>query len=177
LSKDGSSQLYHSFLDKTHTRIFNRMTKNNADNFSPCYINDHTVAFVSDYETKNPAIYLIDMKTLKTTPVTTDGYCACPAYCKANNKLLYSKMMGGAMQIFTYDCQTQVHEQLTTGSESKEEGSWSPCGNFIIFAARSHNKSRIARYNLLTGRMQYLTPASENCTYPAWSPVHTTFVN
>lgn len=177
LSKDGSSQLYHSFFDSHNKRIFNRMTKNNADNFSPCYINDHTVAFVSDYQTKNPAIYLIDMKSLKVTPVTTDGYCACPAYCKANNKLLYSKMIGRAMQIFTYDCATKVHEQLTTGSESKEEGSWSPCGNFIVFAARSHNKSRIARYNLLTGRMQYVTSASENCTYPAWSPVHTIFVN
>jgi tol-pal system beta propeller repeat protein TolB len=177
LSKDGSSQLYHSFLDTTHTRVFNRMTQNNADNFSPCYINDHTVAFVSDYQRKHPAIYLIDMKSLEVTPVTTDGYCACPDYCKANNKLLYSKMVGRCMQIFTYDCATKVHEQLTTGSESKEEGSWSPCGNFIIFAARLHGASRIARYNLLTGRMQYLTPASENCTYPAWSPVHTVFVN
>jgi len=177
LSKDGSSQLYNSYLDATHTRIFDRMTQNNADNFAPCYINDHTVAFVSDYQSKHPGIYQIDMKSLKITPIATDGYCACPAYCKANNKLLYSKMMGNSMQIFTYDCATKVHEQLTTGSESKEEGSWSPCGSFIIFAARSHGASRIARYNLLTGRMQYLTPASENCTYPAWSPVHTVFVN
>lgn len=179
LSKDGSSQLYHSFLDATHTRTFRRMTQNNADNFSPCYINDHTIAFVSDYQRKHPGIYVMDMKTLETSPITTvkDGYCACPAYCKTNNKLLYSKMVGRSMQIFTYDCAQKIHEQLTTGSESKEEGSWSPCGNFIIFAARSQGASRIARYNLLTGRMKYLTPASENCTYPAWSPVHTLFVN
>ena len=177
LSKDGSTQLYHSFLDAQHTRIFNRMTQNSADNFSPCYIDDRTVAFVSDYKSKYPGIYVIDMKSLRITPLATDGYCACPAYCKANNKLLYSKMIGRAMQIFTYDFSTKVHEQLTTGAESKEEGSWSPCGNFMIFAARSHGASRIARYNLLTGRMQYLTPVSENCTYPAWSPVHTVFVN
>ncbi|MBP6870199.1 PD40 domain-containing protein [Candidatus Babeliales bacterium] len=177
LSKDGSSQLYHSFLDGQHKRVFNRMTQNNADNFSPCYIDDHTIAFVSDYQAKYPSIYSLDIKTLKTTPITTDGYCACPAYCKANNKLLYSKMMGQAMQIFTYDIGTKTHEQLTKGHESKEEGCWSPCGNFIIFAARSHGQSRIARYNLLTGKMHYITPASENCTYPAWSPVHTIFVN
>lgn len=177
LSKDGSSQLYHSFLSDRYHRVFNRMTQNNADNFSPCYIDDRTVAFVSDYKTKHPSIYCIDMKTLEVTPITTNGYCACPDYCKANNKLLYSKMMGGAMQIFVYDITAKTHEQLTTGHESKEEGSWSPCGNFIIFAARSRGQSRIARYNLLTGRMHYVTPASENCTYPAWSPVHTTFVN
>lgn len=177
LSKDGSTQLYHSFLDKQHTRVFDRMTHNSADNFSPCYVDDCTLAFVSDYKSKYPGIYLIDIKTFQTTPLATDGYCACPAYCKANNKLLYSKMMGRAMQIFTYDFNTKMHEQLTTGAESKEEGSWSPCGNFIIFAARSNGASRIARYNLLTGRMQYLTPASENCTYPAWSPVHTVFVS
>lgn len=176
LSKDGSTQLYHSFLDKQHHRVFNNITHNSADNFSPCYIDEQTLAFVSDYQTKYPGIYLLDMKTLKITPLATDGYCACPAYCKATHKLLYSKMVHRAMQIFTYDFVTKTHEQLTTGTESKEEGCWSACGNFIIFAARLHGASRIARYNLLTGRMQYITPASENCTYPAWSPVHTIFV-
>lgn len=176
LSKDGSSQLYHSFLDAQHKRVFNRITKNNADNFSPCYIDDHMIAFVSDYKSKYPGIYTIDIKTLETTPIATDGYCACPAYCKANNKLLYSKMIGNAMQIFVYDLATKTHEQLTKGPESKEEGCWSPCGNFIIFAARSHGKSRIARYNLLTGRMQYVTSSHDNCTYPSWSPVHAIFV-
>lgn len=177
LSKDGSSQLYHSFLDAQHKRVFNRMTQNNADNFSPCYVNDRTIAFVSDYKTKHPGIFFIDIKTLEVTPVAVDGYCACPAYCKVNNKLLYSKMIGSSMQIFTYDIANKTHEQLTKGPESKEEGCWSPCGNFIIFAARSSGKSRIARYNLLTGRMHYITPASENCTYPAWSPVHHIFVH
>lgn len=178
LSKDGSSQLYHSCIDIEKKRVFNRMTKNNADNFSPCFINDTTIVFVSDCNAASkPQIYSMDMISLHMTPITTEGYCACPAYCKANNKLLYSKMVGKCMQIFLYDCATKIHEQLTTGPESKEEGSWSACGNFIIFAARSHGNSRIARYNLLTGKMHYITPKSENCTYPAWSPVHTVFVD
>jgi len=177
LSKDGSSQLYQSFLNSDKKRIFNRMTNNKSDNFSPCFMNDNTIAFVSDYKKSKPQIYSMDIKTLEIKQITPDGYCACPSYCKANNKLLYSKMVGSGMQIFIYDCSTKTHEQLTTGSESKEEGSWSPCGNFIIFAARSREKSRIARYNLLTGRMRYMTPASENCTYPAWSPNYTTFID
>ncbi len=177
LSKDGSSQLYNSFLDATHKRVFQRITHNNGDNFSPCYIDDTTIVFVSDYATKYPGIYQLDMKTFAITPIATDGYCACPAFCKANQTLLYSKMMGKAMQIFTYNWQTKEHQQITMGIESKEEGCWSPCGNFMIFAARSQGKSRIARYNFLTGHMQYLTPAAEHCTYPAWSPVYTTFVN
>lgn len=177
LSKDGSSQLYKSFLDPEKKRIFNRLTNNNSDNFAPCFIDKNTIAFVSDYKNSKPQIYSMDLNTLQFQPITTDGYCACPAYCKANNKLLYSKMVGQGMQIFIYDCAKKTHEQLTTGPESKEEGSWSPCGNFIIFAARSHGNSRIARYNLLTGRMRYMTPASENCTYPAWSPIYTTFID
>lgn len=177
LSKDGSSQLYHSFFDAHNKRVFNRITHNNADNFSPCYIDQHTIAFASDYATKHPAIYLLNIKTLAITPITTDGYCACPSYCKANNSLLYSKMMGHSMQIFTYDLTTKIHQQITTGAESKEEGCWSPCGNFIIFAARLQGKSRIARYNLLTRTTEYITPASQHCTYPAWSPVYDVFVH
>lgn len=177
LSKDGSSQLYYSFLDAGHKRVFNRLTQNNGDNFSPCYIDDHTIAFVSDYKLKYPGIFFLDIKTLEVVPIAVNGYCACPAYCKANNKLLYSKMIGNVMQICIYDITHKTHEQITKGNESKEEGCWSPCGNFIIFAARSSGKSRIARYNFLTGHMNYITPASENCTYPAWSPVYDTFIH
>jgi len=177
LSKDGSSQLYHSFLNAKQKRIFERLTHNDGNNFSPCYINDTTLAFVSDFQTKHPAIYILDLKSLQITPITKDGYCACPAYCKVNNLLLYSKMVDKVMQIFTYDCTTKLHKQITKGSESKEEGCWSPCGNFIMFAARSHGKSRIARYNMITGHMHYVTAASEHCTYPAWSPVYTTFIH
>ncbi|MGZ6254772.1 MAG: hypothetical protein ACXWL5_02200 [Candidatus Chromulinivorax sp.] len=177
LSKDGSSQLYKSFLNSMHQRVFERITHNTGENFAPCYIDQHTIAFVSDYKTKIPGIYVLNLKNLEITPIAIDGYCACPAYCKANNKLLYSKMVGRGMQIFTYDFTTKQHEQLTKGQESKEEGSWSPCGNFIVFAARLANKSRIARYNLLTGRMQYITSGDEHCTYPAWSPVYNQFFN
>lgn len=176
LSKDGSTQLYHSYLNGHYQRVFDRLTHNMGDNFSPCYQNDHTIIFVSDYATKYPAIYSLDIKTLQIEPICTDGYAACPDYSIIKNQLLYSKMVGKVMQIFIYDFATKTHRQLTNGAESKEEGCWSACGNFIMFAARKQSASRIARFNLLTGTMSYVTPASEHCTYPAWSCIYENFV-
>lgn len=176
LSKDGTSQLYHSYI-KRGKRIYERLTHNEGRNISPCFIDSDTIAFVSDYLTSRPQVYTMKLSTQKITPVTNGGYCACPDYCKVNKKLLYSKMVSGAMQIFVYDFTTGQHEQVTTGYESKEEGSWSACGNFVIFAARHRLQSRIARYNFVTGKMKYMTPASQNCTYPAWSPVYYDFIN
>lgn len=175
LSKDGTSQLYHSYI-KSGKRVYERLTYNEGQNISPCFIDNNTIAFVSDYKTKHPQIYTMNLLTKNIEQITEAGYCACPDYCKVNNKLLYSKMLAGGMQIFVYDFATKKHEQLTKGYESKEEGCWSPCGNFIIFAARHGLQSRIARFNLVTGRMHYITPTSMNCTYPAWSPVYQEFI-
>jgi TolB protein len=176
LSKDGSSQLYHTFV-RHGKRVYERLTDNEGQNISPCFTDNNHVMFVSDYKTLRPQIYQMNITTKEIIRITDGGYCACPDYCRANNKLLYSKMIDGAMQIFIYDFDEQVHTQLTKGSESKEEGCWSACGNFIMFAAKQGLNSRIARFNLITGKMQYITSASQNCSYPAWSPVYDSFIS
>ncbi|MBI2353369.1 PD40 domain-containing protein [Candidatus Dependentiae bacterium] len=178
LSKDGSTQLYHSYVHGlSKHRLSERLTLNDGNNIAPCFINDNTIVFVSDFETNKPQLYLMNINNQKIERITDGGYCACPSYCKENNQLVYSKMIDREMQLFLYNLATKQHIQLTHGRGSKEEPSWSACGNYIVFCINegSHS-SRIAQFNLIAEKWQYLTPKSDHCTYPNYSPVYQHFL-
>lgn len=173
LSKDGTSQLYLSYINHVSgQRHFDRLTFNTGDNIAPCFVDNTHVAFVSDYKTGKPQIYLLDLKTKIIEPITDGGYCACPAYSSVRKQLVYSKMMGGGMQLFLYDLKAGTHTQITDGPGSKEEASWSPCGNYIVFGSNKGLDSRIAQLHLPTKTIKFLTSEKDNCTYPACSPIY-----
>lgn len=173
LSKDGTSQLYLSYINHVSgQRHFDRLTFNNGDNIAPCFVDNTHVAFISDYKTGKPQVYLLDLKTKGIEPITDGGYCACPAYSSVRKQLVYSKMMGAGMQLFVYDFKTGTHTQITQGGSSKEEASWSPCGNYIIFGSNKGMESRIAQVHVPTKKIKYVTSEQDNCTYPTCSPVY-----
>jgi tol-pal system beta propeller repeat protein TolB len=173
LSKDGTSQLYLSYIDfGAKKRIFERVTHNEGRNIAPCFIGNDQVAYVSDFETSKPQLYILNLRTQTVERITDGGYCACPNYSPVRNQLVYSKMLGGTMQLFTYDLISKNHVQITHSAGSKEEGSWSSCGNYIVFGLNQGNLARICQLHLSTGKISFLTPADQHCTYPACSPVY-----
>ena len=173
LSKDGTSQLYLSYIDPfTKKRKFDRLTFNDGNNIAPCFIDSDHVAFVSDFETHKPQLYILGLSDKKLRCITDGGYCACPSYSQVRRQLVYSKMLGGGMQLFTYDIQTGEHKQLTKGGGSKEEASWSACGNYIVFGLNEGMRSRVAQLNMITHNVRYLTNFQEHCTYPDCSPLY-----
>lgn len=173
LSKDGSSQLYLSLIDEvTGTRHFERLTFNSGENIAPCFVDKTHVAFVSDYKTGKPQIFILDLKTKVVEQLTDNGYCACPSYSPVRKQLVYSKMVGSVMQLFLYDFKNKTHTQLTDSPGSKEEGCWSVCGNYIVFGLNQGMDSRIAQFHLPTKTIRYLTKKEDNCTYPTCSPIY-----
>ncbi|HSW77094.1 MAG TPA: hypothetical protein VLG50_08605 [Candidatus Saccharimonadales bacterium] len=173
LSKDGTSQLYLTQIDGiTQKRKFDRLTFNDGNNIAPCFIDNSHVAFVSDYQTHKPQLYILSLSDGSLQRITDGGYCACPSYSQVRHQLVYSKMIGGAMQLFTYDVKTKEHKQITQGAGSKEEASWSACGNYIVFGLNQGLKSRIAQLNLITNKIHYLTSEHDHCTYPDCSPIY-----
>jgi Tol biopolymer transport system component len=131
--------------------------------------------YCSDYKTGKPHIYCYEFATNSAQPIIEQGYCYCPSYCAPRRQVAYCKMMSGQAQLFVYDELTKEHVQLTFDGSSKDECSWSPCGNFLLFAVEQKGKSRVAMLNLLTNERRYLTAESEVCTYPTWSPIYNEF--
>ncbi|MCX5922535.1 MAG: hypothetical protein NTX86_04385 [Candidatus Dependentiae bacterium] len=168
---DGTCQLYYH--DKG---AFRKITKNNGNNVSPTFSADgKKIFFCSDFQTGKPQVYCYNIETDNLDRLTHGGYCAAPSYCSRHCKLVYSKIVGGTMQLFLYDTKHQEHTQLTFDSGNKEECSWSPCGNFLLFSVEQGEKSRIAMLNIVTNVRRYITSEKQVCSYPAWSPTYEEF--
>ncbi len=150
--------------------ILKQLTNNKGNNISPTLSGDgKTIYFCSDYQTNNPQIYSYDVNTKKQIRLTQGGYCVSPSYCLENKKIAYNKMVRGVMQIFTYDTITKKHQQITFDKGSKEECSWSPCGNYLLFSIFDGKKTRIAMLNTITNYTNFITKSDVSCCYPTWS--------
>ena len=161
----GNCQLYYYAQG-----IFKKLTNNTGNNISPTFSEDgKTLFFCSDFETRGPQIYRYSFNSGKMERITHGGYCVSPCYCQHNNKLAYAKMIRGTMQIFLYDLATKKHAQITRDAGNKEECSWSPCGNYLLFAVETGKESRLALLNLISRHQRFITAEGSVCCYPAWS--------
>jgi TolB protein len=168
---DGECHLY--LYDKD---TFKRITDNKGNNVSPTLSADGAVVyFCSDFQTGTPQIYSyrIDNHTLER--LTTGGYCASPSYSSESNKVVYCKTVQGVAQIFVYDCAVKTHTQLTFDPGNKEDTSWSPCGNYIVFSHQQGKKCTIHMLNTLSKERKTLIDNGNVCTYATWSPLYHVF--
>ena len=167
----GNCQLYYY-----EQGALKKLTHNTGNNIAPTFSDDaQTLFFCSDAETGSPQIYRYDLKTSKMERITTGGFCVSPSYCQQSDTLAYSKMVSGTMQIFTYDLKAKKHQQVTFDAGHKDESSWSPCGNYLLFAVETKKESRLALFNLITKGQQFITPEGSVCCYPSWSGAYNEF--
>lgn len=153
--------------------VFKQITQNHGNNIAPTFDADgNTIYFCSDFKKGFPAIYSYDLSSSTINDLITDGYCVSPAYCAKVNKIAYAKMVERTLQLCIYDMNTKTNEQVTFDVGDKEECSWSPCGNYLLYSVRKGMQNRVAMFNLITKSQQWITPASENCSYPAWSSIY-----
>ncbi len=162
---DGNCHLYH--FEKNNLK---RLLSAEGNHVSPTIAEDGShMYFCSDYETGKPGIYRYDFDTQKVSPITQRGSAMAPSYSSAARKVVYSKFVNSVVQLFCYDEVTGKHTQITTDAGNKDEASWSPCGNYLLFSVDKGSKGRIAQLNLLTNELRYITNQSDDCTYPIWS--------
>jgi len=174
LSRDGSSQLYHYGYNKKLKKVgYTRLTYNSGNNICPVFLPNGDIVFCSDFELGRPQLYYMNRKEDSIERLTDGAACSSPQYCEANHKLAYSKLDKGIMQIFTYDFAKKQEKQVTFDAGHKQECSWSPCGNYLMYGLVDGKNQRIASHSLLTGKSKFLTPEGKVCTYPSWSSVYT----
>ena len=173
LSKSGKSDLYlHTKNEKTGKHLLKRLTVG-GNNISPCMLDDGSgIYFCSDFKTRNPQVYFLNLLDEKIKRITNGGYCVSPSYSSVSKKLVYAKMVKGTLQVFIHDPKKGTHEQITFNRGNKEECSWSPCGNFLIYCEERNGKGRVAIMHIITRNVQYITPYNQDCSYPSWSPIY-----
>lgn len=182
-SGDGKQVVYCASEGKGNCQLhyyekgkLKKVTDNKGNNISPSFSQDGTkVFYCSDFQTGQPQIYCLDLETGSMSRLTSGGYCASPCYSSKRNAVVYAKLVKRTMQLFVYDVAKAEHEQITFDVGHKEECSWSPGGDFILFSYEHKGKSRIAMMNIHTKERTCVTSENTVCSYPAWSPIYDQF--
>ena len=174
LSSGGCEKLYRYDFDAAHKlNKFTALTDCRMHALSPSFIDEERVVFCAiDAVHKIPRIVILNIPQHTATFLTGRGFCVSPTYSAQKNKIAYCKRVNGVQQIFCYDLKHQDHEQLTKSAGNKDDCSWSPCGNYIIFTEDYGKTSRIALWSMLDATVTYLTPKGESWCFPAWSPCY-----
>lgn len=162
---NGACQLYYYGKGE-----FKKLTNNSGNNISPTLSDDGSkMYFCSDYKQARPQIYCYNMENGLQMPVTESGSCYCPTYSSKKGRLIYAKLASGYTQLFLYDELNNTHQQLTFDASNKDECSFSPCGNYVLYAQEKKGKSHLAMLNLITRESRSIGKSGENYTYPTWS--------
>lgn len=174
LSSGGCEKLYRYERGTKHkSSKFVALTDCRMHAISPSFIDEDRVVFCAiDSAHKIPRITILNLPERSATFLTGRAFCVSPVYSAVKNKIAYCKRVNGIQQIFCYDLKNQEHEQLTNNSGDKDECSWSPCGNYLVFTEDHGKESQIALLNLLDRSIKYLSPKGESWCFPAWSPCY-----
>jgi len=165
----GNCQIYYVEGNKVM-----QITDNKANNISPTLSADaKKIYFCSDIK-RVPSIYCVDREAQTIERLTSDASSMSPMYCAKRNSLAYCKKTDGVYQVFIYDCQEKEHRQVTFGGGHKSECSWSPCGNYILYAVEKDQKQYLETVTILSGTIRRLTMKG-NCSYPSWSQCYRQF--
>ena len=162
----GTTQLYSIVEGKAR-----KLTNNSGNNFCPSLTEDgNAVYFCSDCGLSQPSLFVCDLKTKKLDRIAQTAGCESPSYCPVNRRLAYCKNVQGVMQLFVYDTVRQTHRQLSDDAGSKQGVSWSPCGNYLLYAKELQGKNVLHVMHAGTKRIYPLNIAGGSLSYPNWSP-------
>lgn len=162
-----SGELWHFHYDPIQKKSIHRLViKEKEASASPTLRANGDIIYCSQGIIK---YYHADTK--HSEKLTHEGYCVAPTFSEVNGLVAYSKRVKGTMQLFLYNLTSHQHEQITFDAVDKMDGSWSPCGQYIVFCYDNGKASRLATINIMTHVRYYITPASADCSYPAWSPL------
>jgi Tol biopolymer transport system component len=155
---------YDSGLKKS---IHSLLIKEKSACACPTLLSNGDVIYCSEGKIKR-----YDNKTGQREVVQGEGYSVGPTCHEKTGKIVYSRRVKGAMQLFIHDIKTGKSEQLTFDKGDKVDACYSPCGAWVAFCVEQRGKGSIVTLNIKTKKRYMLTREGDNCRYPAWSPIY-----
>ncbi len=167
----GNAQLYY-----VQQGQLKQLTNNASNNFCPALSADgNQIYFCSDYGLRQPSIFCFDIDSKKLKRIPNTASSESPSYCSANLQLAYCKATEGIMQLYTYDTVKKSHNQLTFDRTSKHGVTWSPCGNYLLYAQDYANKSLLRMMHVPTKKVFMVAQSAHKISFPAWSPQYSSY--
>lgn len=169
LSKGIYTHLYkYNFNVIRESDGFKQLTTEDGSYASPSFLTNDLVLceFINQNGSSRIGTFSLLNRDWKDLGV---GAAYAPAAFK-NEKCVYCKKNGSLLQLFLYDFKKCKEEQLTFSLGDKDEPSWSPCGNYLVYSVEKSGKHRIAMSCVSNKFEWFITPENEDWSFPAWAP-------
>jgi dipeptidyl aminopeptidase/acylaminoacyl peptidase len=131
------------------------------------------IAYASNREGKY-SIYTMPSKGGEPTQLSHHGYDdADPQWSPNDRWVMFTSMTRGQDQgVFIIPSDGGEAVQLGNENEPLDASmpDWSPDSDRIVFASSSQGMSDIGVYDLISGKVEWLTHATNECYDPCWSP-------
>lgn len=172
LSNGADAHLYEYNFDKeTKKGRFIQLTKGHGQYISPSFRGENELVFCYSNIHGRPRIGMLDLSSKKLKWITPE-HGLSPCVSPNGKKVAYTTRVDRVLQVFCYDFKTGKHTQVTSNKGHKDEVSWSPCGNYLLFSVEIGMKSQIACFHIPTKSMRYLSPEDEHWSFPSWSSLY-----
>jgi TolB protein len=103
--------------------------------------------------------------------ITYEGrYNTQPSWSPKGDKLAYSGIVDGRINIYVTDLDGSVSMQLTDGTGDNEAPCWSPDGSLIAFSSTREGPSRLFVMTAYGTDQRRLLRLPGEQTSPRWSP-------
>ena len=101
---------------------------------------------------------------------TPDGGIGQPAWSPTGDRIAYSGMKDGQINIYVIGADGRGNVQLTRDAGNNESPTWSPDGNMLAFSSTRTGKSKIFIMTASGTDQRQLFDLPGEQTSPAWSP-------
>jgi len=165
LSHEGNPDIYT--IDLTG-KIIERITNHWAIDVSPSFSPDgKKIVFVSN-RSGNPQLYVRDLVAGTDERLTFEGkYNTSPAWSPLN-KIAFSAMGGGRVDICTIDSDGGNWRKLTEYQANNEDPCWSPDGRYLAFSSNRNGGYHLFLMNANGQNQKKITSSRGDQISPSW---------
>jgi len=167
--KNRNPDIYEFNVETGRSRVFSaRQGLNLAGGYSP----DGSQLVLTLSLEKNPDVYLMDLSDGSLRPLTHDfGAAASPTFSPDGEQVAFVSDRSGNPEVHILDFSTGRTQRLTRLNWC-DSPSWSPTGEWIVFAGRANNKDPMDLFLVdITGtHVRQLTHGEGTNEDPTWSP-------
>jgi len=167
--RDGFKEVYLMDYDGHDQR---RLTAHKSISMSPSWSGQgDTIAYVSFFAERGPALYLADVASGRKSPLVSEGSLnASPSFSPDGRRVAFARAIGSNIEVMVCDRDGSNVRRLTNSSGIDTNPAWSPSGREIAFTSSRSGRPQIYVMDAEGSNLRRVTFEGEYNDGASWSP-------